>query len=678
MAAIQNEISRILQAAPSRYSNPPNAAIILTASAPVFKIPAGGAADPAPITFTASLIELAGPVSFVPTGCTVTVSGNVATLTYANMPGVTASVKAILTENGQSYESNLCSVTKLADGTSGAGTPGADGARGAGGYYTTGSAWSDALADAATPGGNVPGDEVQISNGTTFIQTRQWNGSSWVVTTPIYDGGGIFPGSVTANKINSNGLEIRTPGGLLQLGVGGLQPGFEAPGTKNSEIISGGENLANNSSFERMTAGLANGYSIFNNAGGAEPTTASQNVGRAGGLAQVISWTGSHANTKGIFGSVSRNGWLPLKKYIFSIYAKTTSLQSAANLALHWTVAPASVVSLANPSIATDWQRYSFLITWGASVEPGGGAYISIGLGGGDGNIWFDDLMVTEGDVVSQYSASAHEAMEHAATAQSAANSALSDKLNKNADDILGGVLAVNTVSVPVGLRIGSLAWNAAGVRTSGFGLGLTPQGVIAYSAAGTLTFFISATNGDAYFAGQLASAYGSFGTVTIASGGSLAIGQTAYHTGTGLWFGFAGGVPKFSMGIPGVSSVRYDGTKIIIENAELLKPAFTISISSPFGTYFSGSKSSSGVYAGDHTATPSGRAGTFSYAWTIQAGAAFVSGFSGGYNSALLIASMVSNGNVGEFDIYCRCVCTHIESGDTCTASVTITGNFT
>jgi hypothetical protein len=127
------------------------------------------------------------------------------------------------------------------------------------------------------------------------------------------------------------------------------------------------------------------------------------------------------------------------------------------------------------------------------------------------------------------------------------AKAGLANKLNKNADDILGGVLAVNTVSVPVGLRIGNITWNASGVRTGGYGVALTPQGLIGSNTQGVVTFAISAATGNASFGGELTAAYGSFGAVTIAAGGSISSGQSAYNVGTGFWLQ-GGATPKFSL----------------------------------------------------------------------------------------------------------------------------------
>jgi hypothetical protein len=250
MAAVQNEISRLLLAAPSRYSNPPNAAVLLAASAPLFHVTAGGSHDPAAITFTATLIELGGTVQFNITGGVLTVAGNVATLTFENMSGSTAVVTAFITENGQTYTSNPASVTKVSDGADGSATTtytwikygdsaagagitddptgkayigvaankttptkstnpadyvwslikGDAGTRGAGHFYADGSAWGDAAANAATPGNNVVDDVVTIFNGTGFAETRKWNGTNWLTLAQTVDATLISDLSLNAAK----------------------------------------------------------------------------------------------------------------------------------------------------------------------------------------------------------------------------------------------------------------------------------------------------------------------------------------------------------------------------------------------------------------------------------------------------------------------------------------------
>lgn len=117
-----------------------------------------------------------------------------------------------------------------------AGTNGTNGSRGAGHYYATGSAWSNALADAVTPGGNVLDDVVTISNGTNFVMEKKWNGSAWVDMGVVIDGKLIVTESITSAQIDTRGLSIKDASGNVILAAGSaLNPNYAAPGTKNSE-----------------------------------------------------------------------------------------------------------------------------------------------------------------------------------------------------------------------------------------------------------------------------------------------------------------------------------------------------------------------------------------------------------------------------------------------------------
>ena len=203
----------------------------------------------------------------------------------------------------------------------------------------------------------------------------------------------------------------------------------------------GGDNLTYNSSFESNNGLIGTGWSIYNNAGESEPTTAQIVAGRTGGSAQQISWTVAHWNTKGIYGVLCNGEWTPLKTYVVSFWARTTNLSSTSNCFITWNISPASATTLSSPNLTTEWQRYAFRITMGATVEPLGRCHISVSYGAGAGNVQFDDLMVVEGDVLPSYYPSAKEAQDKAITAQTTATnaatsaSAATAELSKIADD---------------------------------------------------------------------------------------------------------------------------------------------------------------------------------------------------------------------------------------------------
>lgn len=71
--------------------------------------------------------------------------------------------------------------------------------------------------------------------------------------------------------------------------------------------------------------------------------------------------------------------------------------------------------------------------------------------------------------------------------------------------------------------------------------------------------------SGNAIFGGDLNAAGGTFSDLTVASGGYIRGGQTAYNTGTGFWLGDVSGTKKFSLG-SATKSVTWDGTDLTVK----------------------------------------------------------------------------------------------------------------
>ena len=72
---------------------------------------------------------------------------------------------------------------------------------------TTGTAWSDTEADAATPGANVVGDAVTLYNNSSgYSETRSWSGSAWTAVDQRLDGNLLVTESVTSPAINATTL----------------------------------------------------------------------------------------------------------------------------------------------------------------------------------------------------------------------------------------------------------------------------------------------------------------------------------------------------------------------------------------------------------------------------------------------------------------------------------------
>ncbi|GAA0436825.1 hypothetical protein ACFOY5_10660 [Massilia aurea] len=188
MSTALNDRDAILQAASVRIVNPKNAHVRLDAFPLAFHMNSAGDLDVPAMTITASLTGLEGDVTFAAEGATLTqVTGKSATVRYADMQGSIAMVTASIAAGGETFSQGFL-VTTLRDGAAGG-----SGSRGAGFYRATGNAWSDGIADAATPGGNVVGDIVIISNGVSSWP-KEWDGSKWFYP------GAFFPGSLLVEK----------------------------------------------------------------------------------------------------------------------------------------------------------------------------------------------------------------------------------------------------------------------------------------------------------------------------------------------------------------------------------------------------------------------------------------------------------------------------------------------
>lgn len=126
MATIVNDIDVLLQAATTRIlpvTLPPTVlipavkALSVKASAGMFLIAANGAATPSSITFTATLAQISGTVSWSVTAGTATltgISGTTATLTAANMTSTTATIQASVTDSGTTYTATV-TVARVVD-----------------------------------------------------------------------------------------------------------------------------------------------------------------------------------------------------------------------------------------------------------------------------------------------------------------------------------------------------------------------------------------------------------------------------------------------------------------------------------------------------------------------------------------------------------------------------------
>jgi hypothetical protein len=541
MSTALNDRDAILQAASVRIINPKNASILLNASSSLFHINAAGAVDVATITVTATLVGLEGDVTFTADGAALTnVTGKSAAVRYADMQGPAAIVTARIVAGGQTF-SQSCIIAVVRDGANGSdGSDGGSGARGAGMYFAPGNAWSDGTADAATPGGNVVGDVVTISNGSTYSMTKRWSGAEWLAMGAVFDGSLFVTGSIHGAALKVGTVEIRKPDGTLILGAGGtLAAEAAAPGTKNNEIVVGGRNLFPDGDFER-------GVHQLNGAGYSGVQISNIEGSISGTKSLFIYGTGTDMYVYlGTRISVTQG-----KEYRISFYSKSATsgiitssssylkLWNSSGAADNWPALPMSGLG------SGVWQRQ--VVAWTCppgvtQIEPRFGILTN----GAYSWLAIDCVQIEEGNAATQWTPALEDI---AADAQAKANAAadvayvgaiadanakLAAKLNKGGD-VLGGIFSVDTVNAPAGFRAGTLTWDAAGDRTGGHGTAMTPKGLISYNEAGERTFMANGQTGVVSMRGEI-------------NGGAFigytwpAAGQIGFHVGpNGALFGNA------------------------------------------------------------------------------------------------------------------------------------------
>lgn len=155
----------------------------------------------------------------------------------------------------------------------------------------------------------------------------------------------------------------------------------------------------------------------------------------------------------------------------------------------------------------------AYINTNGLSVrDSAGNIILNAGSSAFSGNV----TGTVGGVAVGTLNASVAAALADADAAQTTADSAaagLSLRLRNDAQNVLAG---------PGGLATGTLTWDSSGVRTGGYGVGITQNGIAAYNSAGVATFSLNGATGAATFAGALSGATGTFAGALAAATGSF------------------------------------------------------------------------------------------------------------------------------------------------------------
>jgi hypothetical protein len=240
MATVVNDRDVLIMGTSPRFTPPTDRGMFISPTSAVFKVSADGStASPASFTFTVTLLNMTGTVSFsFSSGMTPTVNGNVVTLAYTNMSAVSGTITATITIDGQLYTA-IATVSKVADGATGQ-----QGIRGNVDIaaVTTGSVWSDSEAVAALAAGGYGVPQVRdmvnlYKADRTFAVQKMYNGSAWVTVDYVWNGNVFVKGSILPESIDTRGLTIKDAAGNIILGSGtGLPTAYAAPGTLNSDL----------------------------------------------------------------------------------------------------------------------------------------------------------------------------------------------------------------------------------------------------------------------------------------------------------------------------------------------------------------------------------------------------------------------------------------------------------
>jgi hypothetical protein len=138
-------------------------------------------------------------------------------------------------------------------------------------------------------------------------------------------------------------------------------------------------------------------------------------------------------------------------------------------------------------------------------------------------------VKLEEGTFATDFSLSPEDTTEGIISAFNAS----SNKISTNAASVLAATVSLYAIT-GAGFRAGSLEWNQYGQRTAGYGVAMTPGGIVAYSPSGQLSFSLDATTGAAYFAGDLAADTATFDSIKSSSATSFQ--QDSFACANGVW----------------------------------------------------------------------------------------------------------------------------------------------
>jgi hypothetical protein len=465
--------------------------------------------------------------------------------------------------------------------------------------------------------GQITAGSIDIGTGATswHVDTtgNQWAGNASYASAPY--------------RVSNAGAAVFTnvtimTGASTIIDASGLKAGYEAPGTKNSDIAVSAQNLIRSNSLPTSAAGftLRNVDSVALESTSALYDTGDHAVGALGSVYCHATGTPAAGTRVDIVkDNISTLAVVPGRRYEAGVNLSTN--RCAAFVIMDWYNSSGTYLGQVVGNSLDQTGATSAMVDFTRSIvfgtAPAGAAFAMAYVRQVHNGVqadpytfasqWYIGEAGTTQTVPTKWtdsSASLSSSAANGATALAAINDAttgLAARLRNNAANVLAG---------GAGLVAGSLTYDTSGNRTGGFGVAFNQRGIVGFNSSGVATITMNVSTGAIAVAGDISGSTGTFGDVII--GTKLYSGMTAWSVGSGIWMENVGGVVKVAFG----SSTEYMRWSPSA-GLELKLATFSVVLS---GTLASTVANGSIVYGGLVTATITGGVAPFTYSWSTTA----------------------------------------------------------
>lgn len=400
--------------------------------------------------------------------------------------------------------------------------------------------------------GQMTAGSIDLGSGTTSWHVdslgNMWAGNASFASAP-------FRISNAGVGVMTN-LTLKAPGGQDIVTSAGLQPGFEAPGTKNSDLIPRIDSAAGVKLFASANIGLiGNSATMLSGTGWGEQVISAESfTGGAYFSAVVEAGTlvfglNSDPNANASFDSIDHGLYAEIGGKLYRWYNGASAGQIGT-----WT--PGDVLSGIFDGSKVVFQRSGTVLASVPEVNP-------------TAKFYFDSSFLTHGSKLSSIRFTPMSDVSAAIAAKAAADAAqvtandavtgLADKLSKTSAASLAA-----TITVATG---GSIL---AGTTTNG--AYMSPNGF--YGVVGGAVKFSIPIGGDPTFGGTLTAPSGTLGSLHIPGGGGIHGGAWTSWSSPA-----AGAGTGFYVGDEGIIVGNYnDGRYVVLyKNGDMAAPGFSL-----------------------------------------------------------------------------------------------------